>query len=62
MPENADTTGNLKWKCNGCGYTFQADTPPDQCPSCREDCGFVDVTCYTPECDFRGFDTRLGRD
>jgi rubredoxin len=38
------------WKCSNCGYTLQADTPPETCPSCKEKCNFVDATCYTPEC------------
>jgi rubredoxin len=41
------------WKCEKCGFTFQADTPPKdaRCPSCYETCTFKDVTCYIPECD-----------
>ncbi len=41
------------WKCEKCGYTFQAAVPPDdsRCPSCQETCTFKDVTCYIPECD-----------
>ncbi|MFO0753720.1 MAG: hypothetical protein U0411_10415 [Thermodesulfovibrionales bacterium] len=38
------------WKCNKCGNTIHADAPPDTCPSCNEKCGYVDVTCYIPEC------------
>lgn len=38
------------WKCNKCGYTIKADAPPDLCPSCKEKCEYVDVTCYIPEC------------
>lgn len=47
------------WKCNGCGYTFQAKVPPDKCAACNEECGYVDVTSYTPEGGFRGTDGRL---
>jgi rubredoxin len=39
-----------QWQCEKCGYTFAADTPLDQCPSCKETCTFFDVTCYTPDC------------
>jgi rubredoxin len=28
----------------------EAETPPDRCPSCKEACAFLDVTCYTPDC------------
>jgi rubredoxin len=49
------------WKCSNCGYTFEADAPPDQCPSCKEKCEFVDVSCYTPDCGIQGMDDRLGR-
>ncbi|MCX7822042.1 MAG: hypothetical protein N2260_01200 [Syntrophobacterales bacterium] len=38
------------WKCNKCGHLIQATTPPDVCPSCKEKCEFVDVSCYIPEC------------
>jgi ABC-type ATPase with predicted acetyltransferase domain len=38
------------WKCNKCGNTISADSPPEICPFCREKCEYVDVTCYIPEC------------
>jgi rubrerythrin/rubredoxin len=38
------------WKCSECGFTTQATMPPEQCPSCRQKCAFMDVTCYVPEC------------
>ncbi|MEM2924742.1 MAG: hypothetical protein QXJ68_03525 [Methanocellales archaeon] len=38
------------WKCSNCGYTFQASKPLNQCPSCKQICAFLDVTCYIPEC------------
>lgn len=39
------------WKCSECGYTFQAaPPPPEQCPSCKEKCAFIDVTRYAPDC------------
>jgi rubredoxin len=47
------------WKCGNCGYTFEADTPPDQCPSCKEKCEFLDNTCYTPDCPPGGVDPRI---
>ncbi|MDY6972137.1 MAG: hypothetical protein SV775_07390 [Thermodesulfobacteriota bacterium] len=47
------------WKCSECGYTFKADVPPEECPSCKEKCGFVDTTCYIPDCGQTGSDTRL---
>ncbi len=47
------------WKCSDCGYTMQADAPPDVCESCGEECEFKDVTCYAPECGFKGVDPRL---
>jgi rubredoxin len=48
------------WKCQKCGYTLEADTPPDQCPSCKEKCEFLDNTCYTPDCTMDGIDKRIG--
>ena len=51
------------WKCSHCGYTFEAQTeaaPPKDCPSCKEKCEFLNVTCYVPECGKTGQDPRLG--
>ena len=49
------------WKCVKCGYTFTATPPPPtNCPSCKEKCEFVDVSCYTPDCAGTGQDPRLG--
>jgi rubrerythrin len=47
------------WKCANCGYTFEADAPPDQCPSCKEKCEFLDNSCYTPDCTAEGMDPRI---
>jgi rubredoxin len=49
------------WKCEKCGYTFEAEKPPEQCPSCKEKCQFLDITCYTPDCEFDGVDKRIGK-
>ncbi len=48
-----------EWKCNKCGYTLRADQPPDKCPSCKEKCEFLDVSCYIPQCGQQGGDPRL---
>ena len=49
-----------QWKCSNCGYTFGAEKPPEECPSCKEKCAFMDVSCYTPECGGPGnIDPRL---
>ena len=50
----------VSWKCSNCGYTFEADAPPNECPSCKQKCEFVDVSCYTPDCVIQGIDDRLG--
>lgn len=50
------------WKCDNCGNTVDTDAPPESCPSCRQKCEFVNVTCYTPDCggpDSGKADTRL---
>ncbi|HIP35098.1 MAG TPA: hypothetical protein EYG87_03505 [Methanothermococcus okinawensis] len=47
------------WKCSNCGYIFKGDTLPDRCPNCGEKCTFFDVSCYTPECGFTGYDPKL---
>ncbi len=54
-----------KWKCDQCGYTFDAyaDKLPKNCPSCGQKCTFLNVTCYIPECEMPkgpGFDPRIG--
>lgn len=40
----------LTWKCTECGYTFEAESPPDVCPNCKKKCAFVNATCYIPDC------------
>ena len=40
----------MMWKCSNCGYTLDSESPPERCPSCKENCAFVDATCYTPDC------------
>jgi rubrerythrin len=48
-----------EWKCTNCGYTIQTEAPPEECPSCKEKCEFVDVSCYIPDCGKTGGDPRL---
>jgi hypothetical protein len=38
------------FKCNNCGNTVDVVSPPEVCPSCKQKCEFVDVSCYIPEC------------
>lgn len=38
------------WKCYNCGNTLEVQSPPETCPSCKQKCEFVDVSCYIPEC------------
>ncbi len=59
MGEIKDGSPKQAWKCANCGYGLQAPTPPSQCPSCGQRCEFLNVTCYTPECDSTGEDPRL---
>ncbi|MBF0119659.1 MAG: hypothetical protein HQK79_12545 [Desulfobacterales bacterium] len=49
------------WKCNNCGYILKENTPPEQCPSCKQKCEFLDVTCYTPDCQCEGMDERIAK-
>jgi rubredoxin len=49
------------WKCGNCSYTFEADAPPETCPSCKQKCEFLDNSCYTPDCQAQGMDTRIGK-
>ena len=58
----ADTKPKLPdtfWKCSNCGNTIQGERPPQECPVCRQQCQFINVTCYTPDCGFTGLDQRL---
>lgn len=48
------------WICQKCGYTLEAEVPPETCPSCKENCEFLDNTCYTPDCAIEGVDQRIG--
>ena len=48
-----------EWKCSKCGYTLSADVPPTVCPSCKQKCEFLNVSCYIPECSDAGVDNRL---
>lgn len=50
----------MSWKCSNCGYVLVAMVPPEECPSCKTKCQFVDVTCYIPECEGQMTDNRLG--
>lgn len=49
------------WKCKNCGYTMTSDAPPDECPSCKEKCEFLDNSCYTPDCTAEGMDPRIAK-
>jgi rubredoxin len=40
----------MTWKCSNCGYTLEAQVPPEQCPECMQKCEFVNTTCYIPDC------------
>ncbi len=42
------------WKCDNCGYQFEAEEPYEKCPSCGKECEFVDVTNYVPKMDRTG--------
>ncbi len=52
--------GLTYWKCSNCHFTITAAKPPDVCPQCQETCGFINITCYTPDCGGPGnIDPRL---
>jgi HEAT repeat protein/rubredoxin len=53
------TMAENEWKCSNCGYTLKTEAPPDQCPSCKQKCEFLNITCYIPECEATGSDQRL---
>ncbi|MBP8980606.1 MAG: hypothetical protein KBG09_05115 [Syntrophobacterales bacterium] len=50
---------DMFWKCSNCGNTLQVEKPPRDCPACGQQCQFLNVTCYTPDCGFTGIDPRL---
>ena len=47
------------WQCQHCGFREEKDAPPETCPSCKQKCEFVDVSCYTPDCQDSKADNRL---
>lgn len=49
----------VNWICDKCGYQLKAETPPEECPSCKKKCSFVDNSCYTPDCDGQPIDPRI---
>ena len=59
MAENNPKIPENTWKCSNCGNTLEAITPPEICPSCKQKCEFMNVTCYQPDCGFTGMDNRL---
>ncbi len=34
--EKAEAKKMVKWKCTVCGYMHEGDTPPEQCPVCKQ--------------------------
>ncbi len=34
--EKAEAKKMVKWKCTVCGYMHEGDTPPEQCPICKQ--------------------------
>jgi rubredoxin len=56
---NKEVISMASWKCSNCGYTLEKDAPPEECPSCKKKCEFLDNTCYTPDCQFDGTDKRI---
>jgi len=59
MNKSSEVNSKLEWKCSKCGYLTSAEAPPEMCPFCKENCDFLNVTCYTPDCQCRGRDYRL---
>ncbi len=49
-PPSVGRKSMVKWQCSNCRYIMEAEMPPETCPSCKETCAFIDVSCYTPEC------------
>ena len=48
------------WMCTECNYIYEAESPPESCPSCHAKCEFTNITCYIPECGGPGnIDARL---
>ncbi len=42
------------WKCDSCGYQYDASEPPEKCPSCGKPCEFREITNYVPKMDRTG--------
>ncbi len=42
------------WKCDSCGAQYDANEPPEICPSCGKSCEFREITNYVPKMDRAG--------
>ena len=42
------------WKCDNCGAQYDANEPPEICPSCGKSCEFREITNYVPKMDRAG--------
>jgi rubrerythrin len=59
MTEQKPAPSENTWKCSNCGNTIVEIQPPEICPSCKQKCEFLNVTCYQPNCGFVEMDKRL---
>ena len=48
------------WKCDSCGAQYDANEPPEICPSCGKSCEFREITNYVPRMERTGRDCKCG--
>ena len=46
------------WKCDSCGAQYDANEPPEICPSCGKPCEFREITNYVPLMERTGRDCK----
>ncbi|MFC1546845.1 rubrerythrin, partial [bacterium] len=38
---------SVEWKCRNCGFHFEGDTAPEECPACKHPQSYFEVFCET---------------
>ena len=46
------------WKCDSCGAQYDANEPPEICPSCGKSCEIREITNYVPLTERTGRDCK----
>jgi len=35
----------VKWRCSNCGYVYEGNSAPEECPACRHPKGYYELLC-----------------